>query len=100
MSRFERKFGKYAIRNLSVVLVCCYAIGYTLQFIVPWIAIYLSLDPYAILHGQVWRLVTWILIPPDSSNIFLTRFLVSIGKKGFINLISFNSSTLFFITSE
>ena len=76
MSRFERKFGKYAIRNLSVVLVCCYAIGYTLQFIVPWIAIYLSLDPYAILHGQVWRLVTWILIPPDSSNIFLTLLML------------------------
>ena len=63
MSRFERKFGKYAIRNLSVVLVCCYAIGYTLQFIVPWIAIYLSLDPYAILHGQVWRLFTFLIEP-------------------------------------
>lgn len=71
MSQFEKKFGKYAIRNLSVVLVCCYAIGYVLQFMVPWIAIYLSLDPYAILHGQVWRLVTWILIPPGDSNIFI-----------------------------
>ncbi len=76
MSQFEKKFGKYAIRNLSVVLVCCYAIGYVLQFIVPWIAIYLSLDPYAILHGQVWRLVTWILIPPDDFNIFLTLLML------------------------
>lgn len=76
MSQFERKFGKYAIRNLSVVLTCCYAIGYVLRFIVPWIAIYLSLDPYAILHGQVWRLVTWILIPPDDSNIFLTLLML------------------------
>lgn len=76
MSQFERKFGKYAIRNLSVVLVCCYAVGYVLQFMAPWIAIYLSLDPYAILHGQVWRLVTWILIPPDNSNIFLTLLML------------------------
>lgn len=76
MSQFEKKFGKYAIRNLSVVLVCCYAIGYVLQFIIPWIAIYLSLDPYAILHGQVWRLVTWILIPPDDFNIFLTLLML------------------------
>lgn len=76
MSQFEKKYGKYAIRNLSVVLVCCYAVGYVLQFIIPWIAIYLSLDPYAILHGQVWRLVTWILIPPDDSNIFLTLLML------------------------
>lgn len=76
MSQFERKFGKYAVRNLSVVLVCCYAVGYMLKLIVPWIAIYLSLDPYAILHGQVWRLVTWILIPPDDSNIFLTLLML------------------------
>lgn len=76
MSQFEKKFGKYAIRNLSVVLICCYAIGYVLQFMVPWIAVYLSLDPYAILHGQIWRLVTWILIPPNESNIFVTLLML------------------------
>lgn len=78
MSPFERKFGKYAIRNLSFVLVFCYAVGYLLQlvdrsgFVLSW----LTLNPYAILHGQIWRLVTWILIPPSSGGIFFTLLML------------------------
>lgn len=78
MSSFERKFGKYAIRNLSFVLVACYAVGYVLRLIdrSNTLILYLTLDPYAILHGQVWRLFTWILIPPSSSNIFFTLIML------------------------
>ncbi|MBD5492180.1 MAG: hypothetical protein HDR16_08725 [Lachnospiraceae bacterium] len=78
MSPFERKFGKYAIRNLSFVLVVCYAIGYVLELIdrSGLILSYLTLDPYAILHGQVWRLVTWILIPPSGGNLFVTLIML------------------------
>lgn len=76
MSSFEKKFGKYAIRNLSLVLVICYAIGYMIELMVPSLLNYLTLNPYAILHGQVWRLVSWILIPPDESNIFFTLIML------------------------
>jgi len=76
MSRFEKKFGKYAIRNLSIVLICCYAIGYVIQLMMPGLGSYLTLNPYAILHGQVWRLVTWILIPPSGFNIFFTLLML------------------------
>lgn len=76
MSSFEKKFGKYAIRNLSLVLVICYAIGYLIEMMVPSLLNYLTLNPYAILHGQVWRLVSWILIPPDESNIFFTLIML------------------------
>ena len=31
---------------------------------------FLTLDPYRILHGQVWRLVTWVIVPPESLDIF------------------------------
>ncbi len=78
MSSFERRFGKYAIQNLSFVLVLCYAVGYLLQMFdrSGTLILYLTLDPYAILHGQIWRLLTWILIPPGSSNIFLTLIML------------------------
>ena len=78
MSSFERKFGKYAIRNLSFVLVLCYAVGYVLQMLdrSNTLIFYLALNPYAILHGQVWRLFTWILIPPSSGNIFLVLIML------------------------
>ena len=77
MSSFEKRFGKYAIKNLSFVLVACYAIGYVLNIMSPGFTYYyFALNPYAILHGQVWRLVTWILIPPAESNIFFTLIML------------------------
>ena len=79
MSPFERKFGKYAIRNLSFILVSCYGIGYLLQMMdrSNLLISFLTLNPYAILHGQVWRLVTWILVPPPGSGgLFLTLIML------------------------
>lgn len=78
MSPFERKFGKYAIRNLSFVLVACYAVGYVIQLFdrTGLITGFLTLNPYAILHGQIWRLVTWILIPPSSGGLFFTLIML------------------------
>ena len=66
----RRKLEKYAIPNLTLYLIICYGIGYLMQYLVPAGYQYLILDPFLVLKGQVWRLVTWILIPPDSSNIF------------------------------
>ena len=66
----RRKLEKYAIPNLTLYLIICYGIGYLMQYLVPAGYQYLMLDPFLVLKGQVWRLVTWILILPDSSNIF------------------------------
>ena len=82
MSKFERKFGRYAIKNLSLVLIGCYVIGYVIQLLSPQLEAMLTLNPYAILHGQIWRLVTWILIPPSSLDLFtiiMLLFYYSIG---------------------
>ena len=66
----RRKLEKYAIPNLTLYLIICYGIGYLMQYLVPAGYQYLMLDPFLVLKGQVWRLVTWILIPPDSSKLF------------------------------
>lgn len=83
MSKFERKFGKYAIRNLSLILILCYAFGYLIQLVNANFLGYLTLNPYAVLHGQIWRLVTWLIVPPDMSNLFfvliMLYFYYSIG---------------------
>ncbi len=70
MSKWEKKFGKYAIPNLTFILIACYVIGYLLNWLAPTLLNYLTLNPYAILHGQVWRLVTWVIAPPSSFDIF------------------------------
>ncbi len=82
MSNFEKKFGRYAIPNLSLILVLCYAAGYVIQLVNPNFLLYLSLDPYQILHGQIWRILTWVILPPGSLDIFtliMLFFYYSIG---------------------
>lgn len=71
----ERRFGKYAIPNLSMYIVALYAIGYVLVGFAPSsmnLTYYLSLNPERILHGQVWRLFSWLIIPPTAVS-FLVR---------------------------
>jgi len=71
MIQNNKRSGKnFGIANLTFMLVAGYAIGYILQIISPNLLGYLTLDPYQILHGQVWRVVTWLLVPPGSFDIF------------------------------
>ena len=83
IDKLQKKLGKYAIRNLSMILIACYIVGYVIRFANGSLLSYLTLDPYAILHGQVWRLLTWILIPPGESSLFfiliMLYFYYSIG---------------------
>ncbi len=54
-----------------------------MELVQPAMLGYLSLDPGLILHGQVWRIFTWILIPPSSLDIFtiiMLYFYYSIGS--------------------
>ena len=69
-NKIERFVRQHAIPNLSLYVVLCYGFGYLLEFVNSSFIGYLTLNPYAILHGQVWRLFTWVLVPPSSSNIF------------------------------
>ena len=83
MSSFEKKFGKYAIKNLSLILIMCYACGYLMKWINPGFFTYLYLNPYEIIHHfQIWRLVTWLIVPPDSFDfwtLLMLYFYYSIG---------------------
>lgn len=69
-SKFEKKYGRYAIRNLSLYLIIGYVIGYVIELINPEVYSYFMFNPYMIFHGQIWRLVTWVLIPPEELGIF------------------------------
>lgn len=83
ISKLEKKFGKYAVKNLTIILIGCYVLGYMIERLSPVTIGYLTLDPYRIIHGEVWRIVSWILIPPPESNFFfaviMLFFYFSIG---------------------
>lgn len=65
MDKLERKIGKYAIRNLMLYIILGNVAVYLLCLFDLRLALYLTLDPYAVLSGQVWRLVTFLFIPPS-----------------------------------
>ena len=83
LDRLERKFGRYAIRNLSLYMVVTYIAGYIISALAPEAVLWLMLEPSMIMKGQVWRLVSWILLPPsdfDILTIITLYFYYSIGN--------------------
>ena len=84
ISRLERKFGRYAIPNLMYFIIILYGIGFVLDYINPYFYIqYLSLNAAEILHGQIWRIVTFLIQPPSNNLFFLIialYFYYTIGR--------------------
>ncbi len=67
--KMERRFGRYAIRNLMYYIMLLYAAGLVLQIVMPqfyWN--WLCLNAGAIVHGQIWRIVTFLIYPPVSMS--------------------------------
>lgn len=72
LNKLERKFGRYAIPNLMYYIIILYGLGFALQMVNPTFYYqYLSLNVSAILSGQVWRVITFIIQPPSTSLIFI-----------------------------
>lgn len=69
IDKWERKYGRFGIPNLTVYIIVCYVIGYALTIINPSLLNWLSLEPAYILRGQIWRLVTWVLYPPSTAGV-------------------------------
>ena len=72
LNKLERKYGKYAIPNLMFYVVILYVVGFVFDLIAPeFYYNYLSLDMSAVLRGQIWRLVTFIIQPPATNLLFV-----------------------------
>jgi hypothetical protein len=69
--RLERRFGNYAIPNLIGYLVGGMAIVAVMTSLRPSFPEHLWLDMHAVRRGEVWRLVTFLFIPPPGSPIWL-----------------------------
>lgn len=68
LDKLEKKFGRYAIKNLMYYIILLYALGFAIMVFQPdFYYNWLSLDASMILKGQVWRIVTYIIYPPSGS---------------------------------
>lgn len=64
ITKLERKFGKYAIPNLIRYVMVLYLAGVLIGTIAPeFYSSWLVLDINKVLHGQVWRLFTFLMEP-------------------------------------
>ena len=83
MRNLERKFGRFAISGLTKYIIMSYVIGYVILLVNPMWLNYLTLEPFYIFKGQIWRLFTWIIIPPTGFSLFtiiMLMFYFSIGS--------------------
>lgn len=82
LNKIEKKFGRRAVPHLTGIMIGLMALGYVLQMIRPGLLAYLTLNPERIFHGQIWRIITWVIVPPTQLDIFtaiMLFFYLSIG---------------------
>ncbi len=82
--RLEEKFGRFAIKNLTLYLVILNIAGFILLYTNPaFYYLHLSLDMERIFAGEVWRLFTFMIYPSTDSILllFLEMFILySLGN--------------------
>lgn len=73
MNRLERKFGRYAIKNLMLHITILNAIVYVVVYVLRQtdLLAYLVLDPALVMKGQIWRIFTFVMVPPATSLIWI-----------------------------
>jgi len=76
LDKLENKFGKFAINNLMPIIIGAMGIVFIMDLFISSGTGYsvismLDFNRSAIFAGQVWRILTFIFIPPESSIIFI-----------------------------
>src|SRR5438093_5466046 len=67
LDKLERRIGFLAIPGLLRYVGFLTALVFVLEKVNPGYLRLLDLDPVAVMHGEVWRLVTYIFIPQMAS---------------------------------
>jgi hypothetical protein len=78
LSKMERRLGWMAIHNITVIIVFGQACAFLLMVTHPGMAsdptssflYHIVLFPTLVMHGEVWRLFTFIFVPPSSNILF------------------------------
>lgn len=76
IDQLQRKFGRYAIRNLMTIVVGGMGVVFLLDMLLGSLTGFsvsslLAFNRNAILRGQVWRLITFVLIPPNANSLMI-----------------------------
>ena len=95
----ERKLRRYAISDLMKYIVIGQGIVFALLYIWPTLGYRLysliTLTRAGLMRGQIWRLVTFVFVPPPSSPIFILfalyfYYMIGIGLENQWGNVKFN----------
>lgn len=76
-NKLEQKYGRYAIKNLMLYIIVLYALGYIINMFTPPVySTFFALNAEQILHGQIWRIFTFIIMPPSNTSILFIFFVL------------------------
>lgn len=77
LDKLERKFGRFAVNNLMLYIVLGMGVFYIADMVLNTnpdnrvqLLEMINFDREKILHGEVWRVLTFVLMPPMTSLIF------------------------------
>jgi hypothetical protein len=70
-STLERKFSWIAIENLPLYIVAASSLVFVFELLNPGFSNLLILDPARVLEGEVWRLLTFLFVPPPMHPLFM-----------------------------
>jgi len=71
LNKLERRFGRYAVPRLTMLLVVGQAFCFAAELIKPGFLAQMTLDPAKIMQGEVWRLTTFLFIPPNLHPVWI-----------------------------
>lgn len=71
LNKIERKIGKFYIRNLMLIIISgtILVYGFTLLSGDKTLINNISLVPSKVMHGEIWRLVTFVFVPSSTTII-------------------------------
>jgi hypothetical protein len=70
LARLERKFGQYAPGNLTYGLIAAQVVGLLMFHVARDKFDYLPFDFDRVMAGEVWRVATWLAIPPSTDPLW------------------------------
>jgi hypothetical protein len=90
LARLERRIGRYAVPNLTFVVAAGMAMVFVLSLVRPEFENLLVLDVQAIKHGQIWRVFSYLFLPPPAGSFMMPKPIAMLFAIYFVWLIGTN----------
>jgi membrane associated rhomboid family serine protease len=82
LDRLERRFGAWAIPHFALFIVMANGLIYVLGLLRSGFYGRLLLDPEAVRHGEIWRLMTFLFVPPMLGPVGIAFWLLLLYQYG------------------